>query len=176
MCYVITWILTLQRIFFSNVISLYIIIHFLYWGGVILWGSGSLVFIKAVLGWDYKTEVSYQHQMWLEKIPLLLKDRLCGMERSPYCQPCVEYLPKFCSFSSAKLTSLFCLLACLVFLSHSRKFRSYGNVTITGEWLQILTNSRHLAVEHLGHLRGPMTLIPIAKRLAMELSQPVFKT
>ena len=75
--------------------------------------------------------------------------------------------------------------------SHSRIFHSYGDVTITGEGLQILTYSSALmAIEqwgflsvsqllchgasiYNGHVRGPVT--PIAERLAVELSLPVFK-
>ena len=69
--------------------------------------------------------------------------------------------------------------------SHSRIFHSYGDVTITGEGLQILTYARHswpfgieqwgfFSVPHLlwhwasvynGHLRGPVTLVPIAEHL-----------
>ena len=59
-------------------------------------------------------------------------------------------------------------------------FHSYGDVTITGEGLQILTYARHswpfgskgsLACHthydtghHYGHLRGPLTLTPITER------------
>ena len=77
--------------------------------------------------------------------------------------------------------------------SHSRIFHSYRDVTITGEGLQILTYDRHswpLSREDsltchtycdtghpfTGHLRGPVTLTPIAERLAVELSLPVFTT
>ena len=78
--------------------------------------------------------------------------------------------------------------------SHSRIFHSYGDVTIPGEGLQILTYARHswplssegsLASHNLlwhgasvynGHLRGPVTFTPIAERLAVELSLPVFTT
>ena len=78
--------------------------------------------------------------------------------------------------------------------SHSRIFRSYGDVTITGEGLQIFDLcSALMAIEQLGffsmphllwhgasiyygHLRGPVTLTPIAERLALELSLPVFTT
>ena len=73
-------------------------------------------------------------------------------------------------------------------------FHSFGDVPIAGEGLLILTYARHLLplssegsvachtycdVGHLfytGHLRGPMTLIPNAERLAVELSQPVLTT
>ena len=71
-------------------------------------------------------------------------------------------------------------------------FYSYGDVTITDEGLQILTCSALLAIErggffgvptvtwgirfYNGHLRGPVTLKPIAERLAVELSRPVFTT
>ena len=74
-------------------------------------------------------------------------------------------------------------------LSHSRIFHSYGDVTIAGERLQILTYARHawpLSSEgsltchgptlYSGHIRGPVTLTPVAERLAAELSLPVFTT
>ena len=44
------------------------------------------------------------------------------------------------------------------FSSNSRIFHSYGDFTIAGEGLQILTYARHCN----GHLRGPVTLTPIA--------------
>ena len=72
--------------------------------------------------------------------------------------------------------------------SHSRIFHLYGDVT-TGEdlcsalmaieqwgffsvphWLW------HRASVYNGHVRGPVTLTPIADRLAVELSLPVFTT
>ena len=86
---------------------------------------------------------------------------------------------------------MICLFVC-GFKSHSRKFHSYGDVTIIGEELQIMTYSQHLwplssedslachtfcvlwASVHNGHLRGPVTLTPIAESLAVELSLPVF--
>ena len=70
-------------------------------------------------------------------------------------------------------------------------FYSYGDVTITGEGLQILTFARHSwplssegSLQHCltycdtghGHVRGPVTLTPIDERLAVELSLPVLKT
>ena len=67
---------------------------------------------------------------------------------------------------------------------------SFGDVAITGEGLQILTYAGHSwprAVKDLssatltacdsfynGHLRGRETLTPVAERLAVKLSQPVF--
>ena len=76
-----------------------------------------------------------------------------------------------------------------LFTSDSILFHSYVDVTITGEGLQILTYARHswlLSSEgyllwhvtslYNGHLRGPMTLPPIAECLAVELSLPVFTT
>ena len=91
------------------------------------------------------------------------------------CYPCY---PLYCLF-----------LVWLGLLSHWRIFHSYGDVTITGEGLQNLTHARHtwpLSSEgslscHTycdtghGHLRGPVTLTPIAKRLAVELSLPVLR-
>ena len=75
---------------------------------------------------------------------------------------------------------------------HSRIFHSYGDVNITGEGLEISTYARHswplssegsLAcntycdTEHpFIMVRGPVTLTPIAERLAVELSLPVFTT
>ena len=58
------------------------------------------------------------------------------------------------------------------FLSYSRIFHSYGDVTITTEWQQILTYAPHSwPWQHLlwqgpilynCHLRGPETLTPVA--------------
>ena len=68
---------------------------------------------------------------------------------------------------------------CLFVRLGSRIFHSYGDVTITGEGLPILT----FIVTHLlwdilynGHHQGPVTLTPTAERLAVELSPPVFFT
>ena len=66
-----------------------------------------------------------------------------------------------------------CVTVCVI-------FHSYGDVTITDEGLQILTYTRHswpMSSEGSwacstycdGHLRGPVTLTPIAERLAWEL-------
>ena len=76
--------------------------------------------------------------------------------------------------------------------SQSRIFHSSGDVTITGERLQILTYDGHLwpllgavldwhTYCNTGHpflmvIRGPVTLAPVAERLAVELSLPVFTT
>ena len=70
-------------------------------------------------------------------------------------------------------------------------FHSYGDVTNTGEGLHILTYTPALmAIEqgglfnillwhwctiYNGHLRGLVTLTPVAERLADELSLPVLK-
>ena len=96
---------------------------------------------------------------------------------------------------------LFCLLIVLdtpvrvvvfvcFFLSHSRIFHSYVDVTISGEGLQILTYAWHswplssegfFNVPHLlrhvydGLLRGPVPLTPVAERLAVELTLPVLR-
>ena len=74
--------------------------------------------------------------------------------------------------------------------SHLIIFQSYGDVIITGEGL-LLTYARHSwplssegslasrtygASVNDGHLRGPVTLTPNAKRLAVGLSLPVFTT
>ena len=73
--------------------------------------------------------------------------------------------------------------------ANSRILHSYGDFTIADEGLQILTFARHIEqwgffnVPHRlrhgptvynGHLRGPVTLTPVAERLAVELSLPVF--
>ena len=65
----------------------------------------------------------------------------------------------------------------LGFTPQARMFHSKGDVTITGERLRILTYdtpTSHGASVYNGHLnlRGPLTLIPIAERLAVELSLP----
>ena len=78
--------------------------------------------------------------------------------------------------------------------SLSRIFHSYGDDTIAGEGLHILTYARNYAglwavwvfkracplrhgpTVYDGHLRGPVTLTPVAERLAVELSLPVFTT
>ena len=69
----------------------------------------------------------------------------------------------------------FCFWFLWVFPSHSRMFHSYGDVTITGKGLQILTFARHswpLILEgtlachtdyDTGHLWGPVTLKPIVE-------------
>ena len=76
-------------------------------------------------------------------------------------------------------------------LSRSRIFHSYGDVTIAGEGLQILTYARHswpLSSEgfllatptvtrgfvYNGHLREPVILTPIAERSAVDLSLHLF--
>ena len=91
---------------------------------------------------------------------------------------------------------LFFYLSIWRFSPQSRIFQSYGYVTITGEGIQILTNTRHswpLNIEHWGlisvpqllwheasvyngTLRGTSILTPVVERLwlAMELSLPVF--
>ena len=80
------------------------------------------------------------------------------------------------------------------FSFHSRIFHSFGDVIITGEWLQHFTLARHfMAIESWGffrvphllwhwasvyncHLRGPLTLTLNCERLAVELSIPVLTT
>ena len=72
----------------------------------------------------------------------------------------------------------FFLFVCLS--SHSKIFLTYGDVTITGEGLRILTVAvaqwGFFSVSHLlwhgasvynGHLQVPLTLITIAERLAV---------
>ena len=88
----------------------------------------------------------------------------------------------------------FFLFVYLEFIVPLKIFHSYGDVTIAGEGLQIFyLCSALMAIEqwgffnvpHLlwhwhtlynGHLRGPVTLTPVAERLAGELSLPVFMT
>ena len=82
------------------------------------------------------------------------------------------------------------LFVCLEFFV---LLENFGDVTIAGEGLQILTYARHswpLSSEgslachtywdtwslYNGHLRGPVTLTPNTKRLAVELSLPVLTT
>ena len=74
--------------------------------------------------------------------------------------------------------------------SHSRIIHSFGDVTIAGQGLQILTYARHLwplrsegatptvtrGIRLQRHLRGPVTLTPNAERLALELSLPDLTT
>ena len=79
------------------------------------------------------------------------------------------------------------------FSSHSRSFNSFGDVTINGEGLQILTNDRHLwPLSSEGSLKchtycdtGHLFIMVIsedpwltssAERLAVELSLPVLTT
>ena len=90
-----------------------------------------------------------------------------------------------------KLYSFVCVCTCS---SHLRKFYSFGDFTIIGEELHILTYTPHswpwsiegslTYVPHLpwhgasvynGHLRGPVTLTPVAEYLAVELSLPVLR-
>ena len=90
---------------------------------------------------------------------------------------------------------LFCLSVCLSLPVPLETIHSYGDVTTTGWGVQSLTYSWHswpLSTEgslachtywdtghpiiYNGHLRGPVKLSPIAERLAVELSLPVFKT
>ena len=83
-----------------------------------------------------------------------------------------------------------CLFVCGL-SSHRRIFHSYGDVTIADEGLHFDLCSALMVIEqreffsepHLlwhwisvynGHPRGPVTLTPIAERLTVELSLPVF--
>ena len=85
------------------------------------------------------------------------------------------------------------IFVCLVVWSFSstlENFHLYGDVTITGDVLLCSALMAYkqwgfFSVPHLlwhgasvynGYLRGPMTLTPIAERLAVELSLPVFTT
>ena len=92
-------------------------------------------------------------------------------------------------FLSYRYFSTWILSVCLFALSfsfHSKIFHSFGDVTITGGGLQILPmfdTYGFFSVAHLlwhgpilynGHLRGPVTLTPVAKRVAVQLSLPVF--
>ena len=80
----------------------------------------------------------------------------------------------------------------VVCLENSRIFHSFGDVTITGEGVQMtyaralrtLSSEGSLACDirlywssvYNGHLRGPVTLAPNSERLALELSLPVLTT
>ena len=87
------------------------------------------------------------------------------------------------------------LFACVWIYVHSRIFHSYGDVTFTGEGLQILTYARHLwplsseaslachtycdtgHPDYNGHNGlGPTTPAPVAEHLAVELSLSVLMT
>ena len=87
------------------------------------------------------------------------------------------------------------LFVSLGFIVPLENFHSFGDVTIAGESVQILTCARHSwplssegwffsmphllwheASVHNGHLRGPETLKPIAERVALELSLPLLRT
>ena len=85
---------------------------------------------------------------------------------------------------------LFVCLFIWSFSSHSRIFHSFGDVTITGEGLQMLTYARHFwpsssegshlpwhgASVYNGHLRGHVVLTFWAECVAVELSLHVFTT
>ena len=88
---------------------------------------------------------------------------------------------------------IICLFVCLFvlgFLSHSRIFHSYGDITMAANFdlcsaLMVIEQWGFFCVPHLlwhgtsvynGHLRGPVTLTPIAERLEVELSLPIFTT
>ena len=82
-----------------------------------------------------------------------------------------------------------------IYVPHLRVIHSFGYDTITGENLRILIHGRHslfwncegslayhtycdtarASIYHC-HLRGTMTLIPVAELLALELSLPGFTT
>ena len=94
---------------------------------------------------------------------------------------------------------LFCFVCLFVFLfvclfvwdvsSHSRILHPYGDVTFPANfWPTLCTHDIEqwgfFSVPHLvwhgasvykGHIRGPVTLIPIAERLAMMLSLPFLR-
>ena len=76
---------------------------------------------------------------------------------------------------SQHLFSVLRLFVCL-FVS-SLIFHSYGDVTIE-QWgfFNVPHPLRHGLTVYNGHLRRPVTLPPVAERLAWELSLPVFKT
>ena len=87
---------------------------------------------------------------------------------------------------------LFVCVFVWVLSSHLRIFLTFGDVTINAGSLQMLTYTRYVHVwplssegslscntEHESsvcnyHLRGPVTLAPIAEHLTMELSLPVY--
>ena len=90
------------------------------------------------------------------------------------------------------MTKIISLIFCFVCLEFTVPLENisliYGDVTIAGEGLQILSNIcsalmvieqwgffsvphllRHGPTLYNGHLRGPVTLTPVAERLAVEL-------
>ena len=91
-----------------------------------------------------------------------------------------------------KTLTLICFSFFWSFSSHSIIFHSFGDVTIAGKGLQILTYAGHLwplssegslacktycdtgQPDYNGHLRLPVTLTPIAKWVAKEPSLSVF--
>ena len=73
--------------------------------------------------------------------------------------------------------------AAIIFSSHSRLFHPFEDITIVGEGPQIVSYARplacllwHGASVNNGHLRGPVTLTPIAERLEVDLILPVLTT
>ena len=99
----------------------------------------------------------------------------------------------FCSFTTQRSELSLNKFVCLFggFSSHSRIFHLYGDVTIAGEGLQVLTYVRHswsfqqwgfFSVPHLlwhgasvynGHLPGPVTLSPGCHYLFLRLRSVV---
>ena len=144
-------------------------------------------------GWDCKDRGSVLQQVWHYKDPSPLKSRWWR------AWTFIKHVAhrQWCSLSAHEQQRNlleFCLFE-LGFSSHLRYFHSHGDVTITGEGLQILTYSLHwwqFSIEgsllcHLlwhgtsiliynGHFEGPVTLIPVAERLAVEMILPVLTT
>ena len=114
------------------------------------------------------------YQIWFRLAKKILRRRMLTEDARPPTHT-KSHMYDYCLFGVFRPTREF--------------FYSFGDVTITGEGLQILTNARHLwplssegslacqtycgASIYNGHLRGPITLTSLAERLAVELSLPV---
>ena len=127
--------------------------------------------------------------------------RISKTNKFPIKMNCTEKLINFCLIllctfvnltkRSRKKISHWIVCLFMGFSSHSRIFHSYGDVTISTEGSNLDLYTALVAIEqwvffltvpHLmwrgpalynGHLLRPVTLIPNAERLAVELSLPV---
>ena len=115
---------------------------------------------------------------------------ILSIRRKTLSNQSINHRNKYILAMSKKITPLTHTFICLFVWGlsfHSRIFHSYGDVTITGKGLQIFyLCSSLMAIEQLGffsvshvyngHFREPVTITPIAERLAVELSLPFFTT
>ena len=146
------------------------------------------------LKWVFLTSVCPFHNKTVYQIYTNISWRVCLFVLFRFCFVLfciVLFCVLFCLFCFV----LFCLSVCLSLPVPLETIHSYGDVTTTGWGVQSLTYSWHswpLSTEgslachtywdtghpiiYNGHLRGPVKLSPIAERLAVELSLPVFKT